>query len=712
MRRYVNVVLVLILGVGVVWSFPQPAHAQFQKKWLSGGSLHNWYYASGSEPESQGFVGNQQDGLRWPAIYRYKDSQAFKGLWIGAKNVKSASGGNTYPIRVVHAGPRVSGANEMFPTEFKLVSRFPLPNVTVDGVVSEPLANMAVDEVNPDMIADQMIVSRVNTLLGLTLERRVMQFSQAHHDNYHVIEYTLTNTGNANTDPDIELPSQTLEDVRLFKVWRWAPNRETRYVIGNATGWGINTMNDVWGDGSNENIPGEGEPVRAVYAWHGYFSDFNAYDNIGGPILPEALPAPNINEGDTLGRIGGYQFVGAATLHADASTSDSSDSPNQPSTTGWFPSDDPLMSGNDAYNTDKMQQEYDWMARGHMTPSHAYAVEPSGMEGWVDPSTAPASVGPSSGRSGGFSSGVGYGPYTLESGESVKIVMAEAAAGIGRKKGVEVGRAFKRGDIGPVEKNRIVFQGRDSLYQTFRRAIANYESGYGIPKAPEPPSEFTVTSGGDRISLAWEYTSSDNVQGFRIYRARTAYDSSYTLVHEAGPSERSYDDTTPVRGEDYFYYIEAVGTENMDDAGRTPTGQPLTSSRYYTQTYTPARLKRPQSRNFAEEMRIVPNPLHLGANQSFRFGGGDQVDRLGFLNIPGQARIDIFTELGEKVETIRHTDGSGDAYWDLTTSARQRVATGVYVAIITVTEDIQDEDTGEQIYKKGERVYRKFVIVR
>jgi len=50
-----------------------------------------------------------------------------------------------------------------------------------------------------------MIVNSANTLLGVTMERRIMQFSQGFHDNYHVIEYVFTNTGNTDADAEIEL---------------------------------------------------------------------------------------------------------------------------------------------------------------------------------------------------------------------------------------------------------------------------------------------------------------------------------------------------------------------------------------------------------------------------------------------------------------------------------------------------------------------------
>ena len=97
------------------------------------------------------------------------------------------------------------------------------------------------------------------------------------------------------------------------------------------------------------------------------------------------------------------------------------------------------------------------------------------------------------------------------------------------------------------------------------------------------------------------------------------------------------------------------------------------------------------------EIRVVPNPLNLRSNRELRWP--DQNDRLGFLNVPGQATIRIYTELGELVDTIEHTDGSGDAYWNHTTSAGQLVASGLYIAVIT------DEETGEQ-------AMRKFVIIR
>jgi hypothetical protein len=289
--------------------------------------------------------------------------------------------------------------------------------------------------------------------------------------------------------------------------------------------------------------------------------------------------------------------------------------------------------------------------------------------------------------------------------------MAEGVSGLSREAANAVGRAYNLseadddaliayevdGAVHEMTKNEWTITGRDSLYQMFLRAIANFESGYEIPESPAPPSVLNVESGGDRISLTWEYPAEAALpDGFEIYRAANAYDSTYTLIHETGPGEMSFDDTTPIRGIDYYYYVVAVTPPNSDGTGLTPTGVRLRSSRYATQTYVPANLKRPAGEALSD-IRIVPNPFNLGSSPNVRWP--DQTDKLGFLNVPGRAQIEIYTELGELVDTIDHDDGSGDTFWDHTTSSRQLVASGIYFAVITDLET-------------GGRVIKKFAIIR
>ena len=110
-----------------------------ETKWLAVGSLNNWYSSAGCEIElgRTHSIPDQQDGLRYPAQFRYQDSQAAKALWIGVKNFNDPKAGKVFDHKVVHIGPRVlDEETEILPVEFKLVGKFDHPTVIVDDVVA------------------------------------------------------------------------------------------------------------------------------------------------------------------------------------------------------------------------------------------------------------------------------------------------------------------------------------------------------------------------------------------------------------------------------------------------------------------------------------------------------------------------------------------------------------------------------------------------
>ena len=69
-----------------------------------------------------------------------------------------------------------------------------------------------------------------------------------------------------------------------------------------------------------------------------------------------------------------------------------------------------------------------------------------------------------------------------------------------------------------------------------------------------------------------------------------------------------------------------------------------------------------------------------------------------FYNIPGECTIRIYTERGDLIKTITHTDGSGDEEWKSITSSRQVVTSGLYIAQIETPS--------------GESTIQKFMIIR
>ncbi len=701
-----KIIQVALFAVFVLGMSAQEVTAQ-QAKWLGIGALNNFYMPAGTERE-HALVSQQQYGLRWPALYDHQDMQAAKGFWIGTTDFTDQSSTN-FPFKVVHVGPRVSGLGSFFPIEHKLIGRFPRVQVLVDDDETFNVAD-DVDEVDPNLPADRMVYSRINTAIGLTIERKVMAFSNEYHDNYHIREYTFTNTGKADATDQVIFPNKTLTDVMFFWQERYSVLHQTRYVIGNSTGWGINAMVDRFGDGIGPDY-GAAEGLRGHFAWHGKLPAFTQYDNIGGPIWTASTSSGLVQPQDSTGRLGAHQFVGNAVLHADVAPGNPADDPNQPFTMTEIGSDDGLNSSNDPFNNSRMIREYqEFMMRGR-TPRHAYLVEPSGEEGFLNPTGDP-----SRGTSGGWSSAKGVGPYTLAPGESIRIVIVEGAAGLNREAATRIGEAYKRSGgnnsllipyndghsvSASLTKNQWVFTSRDSLIQTMNRAKANFDSGFNIPKAPVPPTSFIVNSGGDGVYLEWDYPDAEvsRITGFEIYRAQYRRDSLYTKIAELPASARTFDDTDanpvggPIRGIDHYYYIQAVGrASDNDGTGLTPPGA-LKSNRYLTQTYDPARLKRPPGSTM-DEITVVPNPFVRSASTDVSYAGFE----IQFFEVPGRARIDIYTELGELVQTINHSDGSGDASWNLNTKWRQRVVSGVYIAII------ENLDTGE-------RATRKFVVI-
>jgi hypothetical protein len=324
---------------------------------------------------------------------------------------------------------------------------------------------------------------------------------------------------------------------------------------------------------------------------------------------------------------------------------------------------------------------------------------------------------------GGTNVWICYGPFDLNPGDSIVIVEAEAVNGINRQICQEVGGRWKKAyddpsDTGPFTlpdgsttndkdeyKNAWVYTGMDSIIEVFGRAKRNYDLDYQIPQPPLPPPVFEVNSGGDRISLSWDKSPSEgdpDFAGYKIYRGVGKPDTTYEEIATVGKGVTSYDDVKAVRGFNYFYYIVSVNDGSNNTSGEAnPTG-PLHSNRFYTRTTQPANLKRMASENFddlksSEGFRVVPNPYHIGARK-VQFPGDEDFDKLMFYNIPGQCTIKIFSERGDLIETIEHTDGSGDHEWKSLTSSSQIVVSGVYIAYIETPD--------------GRSAYQKFIVIR
>ncbi|MCY4233554.1 MAG: hypothetical protein OXE59_07435 [Bacteroidetes bacterium] len=782
MNKHFNIkafpVILILLLIG-----PSSVIAQFTVQWLDIGTLHNYYVNSGA-------LHDAEDGLRWPGIFQGQGHHSQKAFWIGAKNWTDPDG-NQFPYYVSRIGPSDPGDAFTFPIQNAVIGRTENTVVEVDG--SQTFRHLVVlDEVNPNLASDRMIHNIHNTYIGVTVDRRAHAYVNQFHDDYNIIEYQYTNTGNTDGDSDIELPNQTLNETYFFRIHRYKGNGQAAWAVNEAQAWGKFNMIDVVGDGHVE------YPVSftAQYVWVGIDPATQGdYDQFGGPITKPGCCDWVVAAGDTLGRLAGSSYVGRATIHADNSTTD----PNyirctpetfdtcQPSTLGFMDQDEELTTPGkpweDYYELGiRTRENPDRFSGGstRMYPHYADRVEPDGIF-WEPKNDA------SSGREGGYSPTTAYGPYDIGPGESIRIVVVEGVGGLSIDAQIRIGRAFILGKLGTdmirydangdgriqkgtfdfspnprdtdgdgmidtfghgleeMTKNQWVVTSRDSMFQVFQRGINMYAASnnmttYPIPEAPHAPTHVGVFGRPDKVDVTWVnppggpsrtawqiYRSSqfvDNIyEACLDFSSRKYIDGSnpvdpadpastnqqicgYELIETVDGNAESYADTKDLsRGVDYFYYVQAIGESQPVDPDAitgTPNGAPLRSSRYLTQTYLPVNLKRPaygtapDATGTVADARIVPNPVNLGADSSIRF---NQEERVAFFNIPGNCTIRIYSEIGELIHTIEHTDGSGDELWNLTTSSRQLIVSGIYIAVIT------DEDTGDE-------AIQKFTVIR
>lgn len=711
---------VLVL-FSAVYSQPHPNAVDMNaKRYIRVGSLQSHISAYGSE---RAWNGSYYEGLIWPADYLYQDNSVIKRSFIAVKDFTDETGYHwDYWATYVSKG---YVDVTLFPVELRQTAKFELPIVYVDGNnITSPFLE-DVDEVNPNQIPDRIVTNVVNTSIGLTFTRRVLAFSQQYHDNYFVKENILTNTGNTDYDDDIEL-RDTLRGIRIGWSTRYSVGREGAFtMVDGSQSWGKHS----WVTKRGENYPehandifDESDPIqdwlRAGFSYLGQHES-SPYDNIGAPYVTRD------------GRLASPHHVGTGIIHVPKSALNPTDDPYQPAVLGWHAGDTYPYPGSTPQSMPSFVAVYDFLSG----IPHGSGLGGTGrfdeeyMETYPDPYTVHQD-------GGGTNVWITYGPFDLAPDSSITIVESEAINGLDRQKCTQVGRKWKKAKDDPnstydfempdgsmitgtysdgtadTYKNAWVFTGKDSIMKTFGRAKRNYDLLYNISQPPQPPPLFEVTSGGDRISLAWALSPDDGLPGFagyRIYRAQHKPDTVHTLIATLPPGTSYYDDKTAVRGFDYYYYITAAndGTDNTTGYAN-PTG-PLESSRFYTKTTEPAFLRRKQGTSL-DDIRIVPNPYHIKATD-LQFGSSAP-DRIMFYEIPGKCTIKIFSERGDLIETIKHDDGSGDEAWNSVSSSRQVIVSGLYIAHIEVTEDIMDEETGELLFNKGESAVRKFIIVR
>ncbi len=688
------------------------------KRYIKIGTLQSHFSAYGSE---RAWNNTYYEGLIWPADYLYQDNSVIKRTWIASKNFTDDNGylWGHYGVYLLLSDDQIG--TSLFPMELYQITKFMPPTVYVDGDDINSFYNAQIDSVNSEIISDRIVVNKVNTSMGLTMERRIFAFSQQYHDNYFIKVYTLTNTGNTDWDAEIELTND-LEGVVAGWGTRYSLPRETGNLLDGQQSWGKNSWVTIRGEDYADNYLTpitENNPspqwLRSVFQWYGRSATVSQVNTIGGPYY----------QGN--GRLMSPHHAGMGVIHVDTDWSDSTNDIHQPLFMGWHAGDTyPSIGSLSPSAEPSMANLYDmlsgipYLGLGGAERIDEIAMGDPSSDTYLKHNIKPFDM---HNDAGGMNAMVTYGPFDIPHGESVTIVEVEGINGLSRAMCEEIGFEWDKGNppfVLPdgsettdkdIFKNAWVFTGKDSILKTFGRAYRNFNSQFQIPAPPLPPSLFDVQSGGDRIILSWEASPSEgesNFEGYEIWRAPGKADTLYTQVYSGEKGVYSFDDMTAKRGISYYYYIQSVSDGSNNQSGElNPTG-PLKSSRFYTKTSKPAYLRRKSGDAF-RDIRIVPNPYHIAA-KDFQYIG--EKDKIMFLNIPGQCDIRVFTERGDLIHYISHNDGSGDEAWNLVTSGRQVVAPGIYLAHILVTSDILSMDQKNIIIHKGDSTVLKFAVIR
>jgi len=718
-------------------------------KWIRVGRYQTKVIDSGDQGESSGegtFGFSYYDGFRRATI----DAEGWE---MGCKNWTHKDG-TTWPIKVSGAG--YCTADELIETmpvrdeegfTIRRYMEYQPPNITVDGFRLDepfPMKGDGVDASKTPGTADCIVTSQINTSMGVTVDQKVFGWSQKNHDQYMIYDWTLTNTGIV--DLEGTQVSQTLNNYYFMRITRHrGPGRVWCSAYGEYTG----------------------DSLRIVYSYTrrikgSTFDNFGVnnrfYQRVGGrwtrPRTTNLQPLTHMGE---------------AMLHVDKSPSDPSDDPSQPQMTTVYNSETPWQR-DDPSRWGPVENGYKYynMQFGLVGVQDGLADAGPYITGVSPDNGTPLYPGT---HHTVRHDHMGYkfiedlpwylydvvsftssGPYTLGPGGSIRIVWATIMGVIEPKLAKEKEIAWANGTLEPPPgcefgikdnlppqykkfpelyaadsksteynnwaKDCWVSTGRDSLFQNAWSAQWAVRNNYDVPVPPPAPS-IVVQSMADRIKITWDGTESEKASdfaGYRVYRANGDPDYSLDGTEEVGvwipifevtgKGTYSYNDATAERGKAYYYYVSAFddGVGNKVDVNGKK--ESLESGRYLNRTTVAAHLSREAATSLSE-VRVVPNPYNINASQ-LQYSG--EPDKIMFLDLPPFCTIKIYTESGDLVKTLYHTNGSGDESWGRlkeehsATEDGQLIVSGIYIAVI--------EENNEDGTPTGERTFVKFVIVR
>jgi len=539
-----------------------------------------------------------------------------------------------------------------------------LPNVLVNDNLEERILDTRSSSTKSSTIpADERIETKYATNVGVQVQMRSFAQANQNHNNYIIKEYTFTNNGNINSDGGVELPDQNLTGVFFGFQYYMIPGGDRGHeMVRQHDDWAV-----YYGNQS-------GDTLRGLFYLFDGIADNNHYagDDTGDP---------DKSSGEFLSP----QYPGFGVLHADTSPTDQTDDRTQPSTVNIKPRR--LMY---TYPDNTENELYDDLSSGvQSTGTVGLAPNP-----YDSPVQEPVAI-------------LSFGPYNINFGESITIVLYEVVGSISQKLAVEAGRDWINGTLeyegltGDAAKNALVGTGLDSILTSASNVEYAWSIGIeNLPTPPPAPDDFAISSGPGKIELEWGsvadkldwQTKELDFAGYKIYRAEGIYTNIYNLIATFEGDSTHYTDRNVERGKKYYYSVTAYDDGSQNTTGVHP-GESLESSPYYNRNYVTGASPFLGASTNLDEIFVVPNPYHV---QGLAYGGTvvddyNDVprleDKLMFVGLPPVATIRVFTMHGDLVATIPHPNPdnpnsvaeSADEEWYQITDSWQNIKSGVYI---------------------------------
>ncbi len=518
--------------------------------------------------------------------------------------------------------------------------RYAPTQLTVDGTDITKTMNTSTS-VDPNIVPDQIIEQTFINSMGLKVISRTYGFSNPKYQDFAITRYIIINTGEADEYPGVDLPNQKLTDLYfILDRWRSWPDQHLAQMYHPGTN---SYYMDYYGDES-------GDSLQIFYGWDGDDPDNGSYEDEGNPAF-----------GSTDEFLTPY-YNGIGLVHADNSTTNRSDDPAKVRAV--------LRGANYALTNWSDGEFYSYLT----------------TQGKFPPPINPDAPGASPKQEQQPRMYMSIGPYNMDFGDTVNIVMFYGVGARSTEECREWGLKYKNGEITDAQKNEFLRWGKTDLFNKLSLAKQLWKDKLHPSKGsnPDPPASVNVESGPGYVELNWAPVP--GAVSYNVYRAVGVQDSVIYPLVQSQITGTYYKDTDVNRGFDYYYNVTAVDAKGLE------------SSQYWARTSRKSAVPRTAvGKDDMSQVRVVPNPFVYDKSGKGNYPG--QKDKILFAGLPGPCRITIYTISGDIIDEIDHDSMEGTEDWNQISKFNQYIASGVYIY------QIQSKDG------KGSTI-GKFIIIR